>query len=167
MVTYNNSIERVRSVIKKYKKEITIEAILEQTSPYSDKPHYFIVTSRDPEYVYERIGNLLLGYDSGFYDTLVIEPGSTGAFGGRKFDIKLTDGTVYHAHGQVWSSGQGEIPEPYISVGAASVESLRKCYVFCSGCISLKKFEEAVARVGIRKEKDAYREFEKEIKCHP
>lgn len=104
------------------------------------KPRYHVLVSRLPDYVYVKDGIRLTAHDSGFYDFLGISAGSKDAFGGRKFDIRLSDGTTYHCSGQVWACGSSA-SEPVVNVGIGTVEDLHKCYVFSGGYISKAKLD--------------------------
>lgn len=96
-----------------------------------DQTFYYVVVDRPIEVVYERRGNELTGRHGDFYDFLGIAPGSSGAFGGRKFDVTLTDGSKFHCHGQVWACGAPEeLRGKTLSIGACTLAELQRCYVF-------------------------------------
>lgn len=101
-----------------------------------------VVVDEPIKHVYQKTGNYLLSCDDGFYDFLAIEPGSSDAFGGRKFDIQLSDGETYHCHGQVWSVGPPKDLEPTKQVGVATIEQLNKCYVFYGGNVGSAKLND-------------------------
>ena len=114
-------------------------------------PYYQIsvVIDVNPKMVYERKRNLLVAEDDGFWDCLAFETPSKNwqAFGGRKFDILMKDGSVEHAHGQWWAYwATGIAPYPTESLGIATLEDLRKCYVFCSGIISTAKLDDWLSK---------------------
>lgn len=118
--------------------EIRILDVIIHQSAYSKQA--FVVVDRKPEFVYEQHGNKLIAHDSGFYDSLQIEPGSRDAFAGREFTIRLADGTDYQCHGQVWDQWHPElVSEPVVQVGVATLEQLQSCYVFGGGRISTAK----------------------------
>lgn len=120
-----------------------IDAIL--LKPYGLNSYYLIL-DKMPEFTFERHGKYLIAEEDGFFARYGYEsPGpSWSAFGGRKFDIPLKDGTVEHACGQWWwcapliSANQG----PITPVGIATIEKLRQCYVFQSANISTQKLDE-------------------------
>lgn len=124
---------------------IRILDVIARQQPYGGSTSYYLVIDRSPVRVYERTGNMLVSHDSGFYDFLGIKPGSKGAFGGREFDIKLTDGSTYHCDGQVWACGRPEGVEPTVEVGVSTLEHLRNCYVFCGASVSRALLEQWLA----------------------
>ena len=110
--------------------------------PYADWSPvicYSLIVDRMPEWIYHRTGNSLVAKDDGFYDFLEIKPGSTAAFAGRAFDITLDDGSTLQCRGQVWSCASPADVEPTIDVGVATLDKLRKCYVFASASVSKSK----------------------------
>ncbi|HAV37428.1 MAG TPA: hypothetical protein DCX52_13930 [Massilia sp.] len=117
----------------------------------SKNPQVMVVIDRMPDFVYAQEGTQLMANDSGFYDLLNIA-GGTNAFGGRKFDIKLQDGTALHCHGQVWSGTVTPNPamvrdmEAVKEVGINTIEGLKECHVYCAGLISLAKLNDWLAR---------------------
>jgi hypothetical protein len=80
--------------------------------------------------------HVILGSDGTFLQTYFYDQPGTHwqAFGGRKFDIMMEDGSVEHCYGQWWDGVKethkkmvdGEI----VAVTAASIDDLKKCYVF-------------------------------------
>jgi hypothetical protein len=118
---------------------IRILDVIERASPYSSQKFYYIVVDRKPSRVYARDGNRLTSSDDGFHDFLQIDPGTKLAFGGREFDIELSDGSVYHATGDVWSVGAPMGFEQTVGVGINTLEGLDECYVFTSASISAEK----------------------------
>lgn len=121
--------------------EIKILDVIVTYSPYGgDKPHYSVIVDRLPDHVYAKEGNRLTAHDSGFYDFLGISPGSKDAFGGREFDICLSDGSTYKCKGQVWACGSSAA-EPVIQIGIGTIAGLRNCYVFSGSYVSKKKLD--------------------------
>jgi len=125
---------------------IRIIDVIATTTPYSGgRVNYSVIVDRMPVRVYERSGLHLTSCDSGFYDFLVIEPGSSKAFAGSKFDLNMADGTVYNCHGQVWSCGPTMAPEPTIEVGIGTIEELTKCHVYSAASVSIARLNEWLA----------------------
>jgi len=117
-----------------------IDVIIHQPkAPYSAQ--IFVVLDVMPALIYERDGNRLTSNDDGLYDFLAIEPGTSGAFAGRKFELKLADGTTYECRGQVWSVGPIKGLEALRNVGIGTVEGLRRCNVFSGAYISAAKLD--------------------------
>lgn len=123
---------------------------------FGEYKHYSVVIDRMPEFIYscgefEKVagwggrGRHLIANDSGFYDFLKEVPGSTDAFAGRKFTIRLDDGSTLECHGQVWDASHPNPPEPTVSVGISTIDDLHRCYVFCGGRISRAKLDEWLA----------------------
>lgn len=131
--------------------EIKIVDVVELWGPYGKKPHYCVVVDRKPEYIYRRVGIQLIAEDSGFFQLRYIHgPVPGDAFGGAKFDMQLEGGEVLHCEGQVWDGTpwphmmRGKEPvnlEPMISIGVATLDELRKCYVFMGGNLLVSKLE--------------------------
>ncbi|WP_426269193.1 hypothetical protein ACN9MB_13275 [Dyella kyungheensis] len=112
--------------------------------PYADWSKticYSLIVDRMPKLVYERTGNSLVSHDDGVYDFLAIESGTKDAFGGREFDIALTDGTVYRATGDVWSVAPPKHIEPTVSVGIGTLHKLQQCYVFSGASVAVTKLQ--------------------------
>lgn len=107
---------------------------------------WFILVDRMPVSIYTRKGNSLTSNDSGFYDFLGIELGSSGAFAGRKFTIRLDDGTDFECNGQVWACGAPGGTEPLRQVGVATKEALDKCYVFSGAHVSVALLTEWLSK---------------------
>ena len=107
--------------------------------------HYYLVLDAMPKFVFERQGKYLVAEDDGFSECYGYEKPDKNwqAFGGLKFDLPLKDGTVEHCYGQWWWSAPlvSNSPGPIMSVGIATIESLRKCYVFSSGNVLKQKLE--------------------------
>ena len=95
-----------------------------------------LVVDRMPDFVYERKGSWLFGHDSGcfkFYDYEALGP-TWKAFGGRKFDIPMIDGSVIEASGQWWDPGTPvDFRGLVYSYGMNTPDALSQCYVFTRG----------------------------------
>lgn len=108
-----------------------------------------IVLDRMPEFIYERKPySNLFGQDGDFVDAYGYETPSDNwkAFGGRKFEIPLTDGTVLQANGQWWSISPSQfVDEEVVSVGYCTLERLEECYVFFGGHIKKSALDEWLA----------------------
>ena len=93
-----------------------------------------IVVDDPPSFKYERVGDLLVGEDSGFFNFYKhVKPSKHyQAFAGRKFDIPLKDGSIEKAHGQWWDHLPSDYYKLLYSVGVASIQQLNDCYVFRS-----------------------------------
>lgn len=108
--------------------------------------HDALVLDKDPEITYERHDEFLFGLDEHgvFANSYGYEsPGPTWkAFGGRKFNIPMTDGTVIEASGQWWDKGIHEFEEALgcniIPATIRTKEELKNCYVFC-GCLAVEE----------------------------
>lgn len=133
------------------------------------------VLEKKPELKYTKYGNVIIGTNSCFlscyyYEKPIfpINPNWSGwqAFGGRKFDLHLTDGTVEHCFGQWWGGITEKtkriIGEDIIDVTVNDVENLKKCYVF-SGYTGIKKEIEKL-RAEYTGNIYEYKEYEKILK---
>lgn len=103
-----------------------------------------LIIDKKPVLIYEHKGNLLIAENDGFYNCYKYDQcfPNWKAFGGRRFDIPIKDGMVEHAFGQWWDYWNNEITtEPTIQCGAATIEKLHKCYVFCAYHVSKKKID--------------------------
>lgn len=96
------------------------------------------VLDKSPELIYTKYGNdTIIGTDGVFISSFGYEAPSKGfyAFGGRKFDIKLSNEEIEHCYGQWWDKltkrGAEVINDTIIHVTAQSLDQLKSCYVFC------------------------------------
>lgn len=115
---------------------IRILDVIRTTAYEGRMVQWFVLVDRMPVSVYHREGNSLVSHDSGFYDFMGIAPGSSGAFAGRKFTIRLDDGTDFECHGQVWDCGAPPGTEPTVGLGIATKAKLDECYVFMGASMS-------------------------------
>lgn len=99
---------------------------------YGEQKYYIV--DKMPSFLYERKGDFLIAEDSGFFNFYKFKSPSRafGAFAGRKFDIKLKDGTTIEASGEWWDY----VPPDYMglvkNIGIGTIEELNKCNVFMS-----------------------------------
>lgn len=96
-----------------------------------------------PDLVYTKYGNdTIIGKSGPFYMCYCYAQPSAmvHAFGGRKFDITLSDGTIEHCSGQWWDGitevakkelNVDGIERKLISVTAEDIKALTNCYVYC------------------------------------
>ena len=105
----------------------------------------FVVLNRMPKKLYEQKGRWLVGNDGPIWDVLEISPGSTKAFGGRKFDLQMKDGSVFNCVGQVWASSNKELTPPVYALAASTAAELYRCNVFCSALIEKTLVDEWLA----------------------
>ncbi len=105
-----------------------------------------------PELVYTKYGPSTIVGKSGIFSSCygkAFDPGAK-AFGGRKFDLQLTDGTVEHCDGQWWSSVTTQAlsalgvsdDNPLVSVTAKTLDELKKCYVFHGYTSTRKEYQD-------------------------
>ena len=102
----------------------------------------FVVIDRPLHFLYERRNDCLVASDNGWYDCIVYERPTHNwrAFGGRRFDIPMKDGTIITATGEWWAGRfQEYAPEEIVRVGVATIDQLNDCYVFSSGHVSKAK----------------------------
>lgn len=100
---------------------------------YTKRMRYSLILDRMPVFRYSREGSLYTAHDSGFWSWLNYEnyQSNRKAFGGRHFHITMLDGSKELCQGNHWYTALSE--PPTASVGYATFESLRECYVFCGG----------------------------------
>lgn len=97
---------------------------------------------------YEKHGGLLIGSDEQgiFYDCLYYDRPTQHmrAFGGHEFDLHMKDGSVTHCNGQYWyghiTEAEKVVGEEIAEIGASTNEELKRCFVFTSRNISMRKF---------------------------
>lgn len=120
------------------REKIKIEAIV------SSGGQVFYVINRPLQMSYTKIDHeTIIGEDEGalrFYkrDNMTLPFGET-AFGGHKFTLQLTDGSVEECHGQWWDDMSKSARELFKDTRLChfvhgTKEELKKCYVFC-GCV--------------------------------
>ena len=129
-----------------------------------------LALSENPIIKYEEYGSLLLGLDqygifaNSYY--LGHNCGSFRAFGGREFEIPMTDGTFKKAHGQYWDDGRAEFEEilgsEIIGVTIKEIHELNDCYVFYG--MSAVKSEYDKLRATYTGKVYEYYEYEKILK---
>jgi hypothetical protein len=101
----------------------------------------FVIVDVAPRFLFERRGSFLVAEDDGFFECYQEQPGTKDAFAGREFDLSMKDGSAVHAKGQIWYGGHARnAPYPIVDVGIATLEQLRKCYVFGAGHVSREKW---------------------------
>ena len=130
----------------------------------------FYSLDEEPEMLYEKQGNLLIGNDTSgiFYDVLIYEgSGPTWkAFGGREFDLPMKDGSTTHCSGQYWSGGTEKAEELLgIQLGGIAAEDISKlveCYGYCSYLVDTEKFLSLIetSNPHFYKGENAYYEYE-------
>lgn len=122
-------------------KENGLKVIAKVTSKNMD--HY--VFGRRPEFLYTKMDeNTIIEQCEGMLRFYSREPYDARwrAFGGREFEIELTDGSVEKFHGQWWC-GMNKTSmtlfdiDKVCSFAYGSEEDLRQCYVFI-GCYADK-----------------------------
>ena len=118
--------------------KLKIEAIIRSSGDWCEK--YYYVMNRQINKLYTKIDQeTIIGYDEGvlsFYHKKACDE-RWKAFGGREFDLHLTDGTVEHCYGQWWDAMSDSARELYDSkdlcrcFACATKEELKRCYVYC------------------------------------
>lgn len=132
-----------------------------------------LVLEKEPELIYTKYdSHTIVGTDGLFHVCYGYERPDERwkAFGGRKFELPLSDGTTEFCNGQWWASMTSRAVKELgitednkaVSVTACSIDNLKRCYVF-HGYTSTKQ-----AYLDFRKTYDGpvyeYREYEKLIK---
>lgn len=109
---------------------------------YTKRLRYSLILDRLPVFKYRCDGSLYTAEDSGFYNWLSYErwPSGRKAFGGRQFHITMLDGSKVLCQGNHWDTAMSE--PPTVSVGYATFESLKECYVFIGGNFDAAAFRE-------------------------
>ena len=126
--------------------ELKIEAIVRFNSGVA------YVFNRTPDYKYKREGDLLWAKDGPFYSCYGYERPSKAfqAFGGRKFDLHMLDGTVTHCSGEWWDKGLGKLKDMLgLNLGSLTMktkEQLIDCYVFYGTSCDLDELEKLKAK---------------------
>lgn len=93
--------------------------------------------NRTPSLEYERYGDTIIGMDFPFFYCYCYEDRGNNwkAFGGNKFDLKMTNGEIVHCDGKWWSGATDKakslIGDNIADVTANGIDSLKSCYVFC------------------------------------
>jgi len=107
-----------------------------------------LVLDRKPVLEYTKHKGIIYGTDGIFYQCYKYDrPGKNWeAFGGHKFDIKLTSGEVINCNGQWWHGGHAEVEKlagvTLCSAVHSTVDALKKCYVFSGDAADSKKFND-------------------------
>lgn len=96
-----------------------------------------VVLDEPLSFVYEREGDYLIAEDGGFFSFYGYSPPTScfQAFGGRKFEIPMKDGSIIEATGEWWDCTPPNYDGRVYSWGVSSIDELNECYVFCSGYV--------------------------------
>lgn len=124
--------------IQKPDQAIQIVDVIKHKNKHSTQT--FVVTDREPVFLYQKEQNLLIAEDSGFFRFYRYEKpvGRFEAFAGRKFEIPMADGELLEASGQWWDHFPQDYRELLDSVGTSSPDSLAECNVFCGRYVDLE-----------------------------
>ena len=132
---------------------------------------YAIVTYEHPKLIYTKYGNTTVGTDGTFTKCYYYEKPDEHwqAFGGSKFDIQLSDGTIEKCYGQWWDGVSGKaievLGERPVNVTVGQLEALKSCYVFTGYTAIKSKYDELVSQYkGIIWD---YWDYEKTISNNP
>jgi len=103
------------------------------------------------DFVYTKIDdNTIIGECGGLYNCYMKNIWDRDkAFGGSKFDIKLSDGTIEHCDGQWWnamSQSAKILIGEYIHVAFRSIEDLVNCYVYTGGVMDKRIYDDIMSR---------------------
>ena len=116
---------------------ISIIDVIDHRNKYAIQS--MVVVDRMPKFLYEKRGGWLIGHDSGFFKFYAYEsvqsdwPSNWKAWGGREFDIPLTDGGVVKAFGQWWDSFPKGFQGLTYDYGVNTPTKLERCNVFTGG----------------------------------
>lgn len=103
---------------------------------------YLYVLDRKPEFLYTKIDDeTIIGECDGMLQFFKRDSYGKNwkAFGGAKFELKLTDGTVEKCYGQWWdgmSKAAKDLfnPEDIVHFSYSTIEELNKFYVYSGSC---------------------------------
>ena len=126
------------------------------------------VLNRETEFVHKKLySNTIVGEDEFLLQTYGFENsnGSFKSFAGRKFELKMDDGSLLDGTNNWWDSvtnkAQEYINDKICSVAVSDVQSLCDCYVFCGSKIRKSDFEKLISEYDGKIYE--YREFEDSI----
>ena len=110
---------------------------------------YLYVLDRKPEFLYTKIDDeTIIGECDGMLQFFKRDSYGKNwkAFGGAKFELKLTDGTVEKCYGQWWdgmSKAAKELfnPDDIRHFSYSTIEELNKFYVY-NGCCAIRRWVE-------------------------
>lgn len=119
---------------------------------FNDRHAY--VFNEIPVRTYEKHDELLIGSDDSktiigcLYYSVPMGQYSPYAFGGRKFDLPMKDGTTTHCWGQYWDGGVRDCEKvlgfELCELIASTRENLSKCYVFTSLYANKEKLQKLI-----------------------
>lgn len=148
----------------KKKDPIKIEAIVKSKSG-----KVFFVFNRPTELIHTQFDReTIIGEDEGIYNFYVYETPSKNwqAFGGREFDLVMSDGTKTHCCGQWWDglsrAARLMFDGMLSSIAYSDIDSLKKCYVYCGARCDTSWINKLLSEY--KGEMYEYYEFEKLIK---
>lgn len=126
-----------------------------------------LIVDREPAFKFEHFRDpastkqWIIAEDSGFYKFYFFEEPTDRwkAFGGRIFDIPMKSGDVLQARGQWWDGVPPQYTDTVVSVGYATCESLKRCYIFMHVYISKELIESCMANINVKHDYNCYRTF--------
>ena len=117
------------------KQPIRIEAIVKHKSG-----QVFFVFNRKVEFIHTQFDReTIIGEDEKIYNFYLYESPSKNwkAFGGREFDLKMSDGSTTHCFGQWWDglskTARLMFDGTLSNIAYSDIEDVKKCYVYCGG----------------------------------
>jgi len=109
------------------------------------------VLNRDTKFIHKKLSsNTIVGEDEFLLQTYGFEnsSGSFKSFAGRKFELKMEDGSLFEGTNNWWDSvtnkAQEYINDKVCMVAINDIENLCNCYVFCGSKIRKSDFEKLV-----------------------
>jgi hypothetical protein len=126
---------------------------------------YYAVFDKIPETTYEKIGSNYIG-SAVDNDGLIIASKLLGydswgkAFGGREITLKMKDGSSEKIKDYWYDLGWYKKHGEFINIGAGTLKSLQKCYVYFTYNINKEKFNKMVEEYFSREKLYEYHEVE-------
>lgn len=106
---------------------------------------YYVMFDEIPKKTYRKVGADYVGTckdkDGNILFSHYLKKGSSGAFAGSTLTLDMEDGSKQEIKDYWWDAGPYSEHGEFISIGAATLEDLQKCYVYFSMYISVPLFQ--------------------------
>lgn len=109
--------------------------------------HYYVMFDEIPKMTYENDGANFVGSITDDYGRIVFSEylkyeswQGAHAFGGRELILTMKDGTIKKVKNNWFDAGYFSGHGEFINIGAGTLKTLQKCFVFCSYNINVNTF---------------------------
>ena len=128
--------------------------------------HYYVIFDEIPKLTYEKIKGDYIGSALDEYGNIIFSEHLKwqpfgDAFAGRELTLKMKDGSIQKIKDHWFDHGHYKEHGEFIGIGAGTLESLQKCYVYCGLNINKDTFQKMLDDYYSREKEYDYYEIEK------